>query len=297
MDSTTARVDRLVSGLFGPGQEADVLARLVQVSARLGTETGERVQAAVVLASHGDPEAFEEQADLAEVDWRDVLVAAGLADDDWSDRVDAALDDVAIRRWDGPGVDAWDAWTPWEVARRLDGLDVPWCVVGGWAIDLALGTASRDHDDLEIAVARRHLDDVRRHLGDLVFFAVGGGEVRRIAPDEPSPNDRHQHWVLDEAAMRWRVDVMAEPGDGSTWRYRRDPDLHAPSASMVARSDDGIPHLRPHGVLLFKAKSLRPKDRRDFEIAAGCLDAAERRWLADALERFHPGHPWIDRLR
>src|SRR5689334_8327447 len=33
----------------------------------------------------------------------------------------------------------WDAWTPAEAARRLDGIDVPWRVSAGWAIDLFLG--------------------------------------------------------------------------------------------------------------------------------------------------------------
>jgi hypothetical protein len=74
-------------------------------------------------------------------------------------------------------------------------------------------------------------------------------------------------------ADRWRVDVMAEPGDGDTWVYRRDPSLRAPRASMVGLSADGIPHLRAHGTLFFKAKAPRLKDRRDFDAAVATLDA------------------------
>ena len=65
---------------------------------------------------------------------------------------------------------------------------------------------------------------------------------------------------------------------------------------MVGIAADGIPFLRPHGTLLFKTKATRPKDRRDFDAAVGCLDASERGWLRSALERFHPGHPWLGRL-
>jgi hypothetical protein len=48
----------------------------------------ERIQAAVVLAARGRWSAFEQLAELAETDWRDVLVAAGLADEDWRTRLD-----------------------------------------------------------------------------------------------------------------------------------------------------------------------------------------------------------------
>ena len=39
--------------------------------------------AAVVLAAKGDFQRFIEMVDLAELDWRDVLVAGGLENEDW----------------------------------------------------------------------------------------------------------------------------------------------------------------------------------------------------------------------
>lgn len=296
MGSTTERVGRLVTGLFGPGGEQPVIERLARMTERLGPEAGERVHAAVVLASHGDLEMLEEQSRLAELDWRDVLVSADLADDDWDERLDRAVDGLTVRRWDGPSIEAWDAWTPWEVAERLHDLDVRWCVIGGWAIDLAIGETTRHHEDLEIAVLGRDLPAIRRHLGEFVFHVAGGGEVRRLEPSEEAPAHLRQHWVLDPTADRWRVDVMVEPGGDKTWVYRREPSLRASRGFMVGRSVDGVPYLRPHGTLLFKAKATRPKDRRDFDAAIATLDSSERSWLLAALERLHPGHPWIRRL-
>ncbi|MDX1450242.1 MAG: hypothetical protein R3246_14410, partial [Acidimicrobiia bacterium] len=294
--STPERVQRLVTGLFGPGQEQRVVERLARMTGQHELEGAERVHAAVVLASHGDFEMLEEQATLADLDWRDVLVVAGLARAEWEERLDRAVDELSISRWDGPLIDAWEAWTPWEIAERLDGLDIPWCIVGGWAIDLALGETTRPHEDLEIAVPRRGLAAIRQHLGEFVFHVAGGGEVRRLDSSEETPEDRHQHWVLDMEADRWRVDVMAEPGDDETWVYRRNASLRAPRTSMVGVSADGVPYLRLHGTLLFKAKATRPKDRRDFDASVTSLDGSDRRWLMAALERFHPGHPWIHRL-
>lgn len=296
MGSPSERIARLVAGSFGPGGEQPVLERLARITDPFGHEVAERVHAAVVLTSHGDHEMLEEQARLAELDWRDVLVSAELSGDDWAERLDRAVDEVAITRWDGPPIDAWEAWTPWEAAERLDGVEVPWCVVGGWAIDLALGETTRPHEDLEIAVLRGDLAAIRRHLAELAVHVAGGGEVRRLNPTEETPPHLHQHWVLDTEADRWRVDLMAEPGDRETWVYRREPTLRAPRASMVGLSADGIPYLRPHGTLLFKAKLSRPKDRRDFDSAVGALESAEHDWLLEALRRFHPGHPWIGRL-
>jgi hypothetical protein len=51
----------------------------------------ERVQAAIVLWAAGDHGRFKDSLHLAGIDWRDVLVRADLADEDWTERLDAAL--------------------------------------------------------------------------------------------------------------------------------------------------------------------------------------------------------------
>lgn len=199
-------------------------------------------------------------------------------------------------RWDGPGLEAWSgAWTPWIAAEKLRGLAAPWCVVGGWAIDLFLGRQTRPHADLEIAIVHADLPVVRAHLADYRFHAVGDGEVRAMAADEPPPPETHQAWVLDEAAQLWRVDVMQEPGDHATWVFRRDHQIKAQRTDMVGVRD-GVPYLRPQGALLYKAKARRPKDEADFDACLPHLDDDARTWLDEALGLAHPGHPWRARL-
>lgn len=172
------------------------------------------------------------------------------------------------RRWDGPGLEAWRAaWTPWDAARHLEGIGIPWCVVGGWAVDLFLGRQSRPHDDLEIAIVESDLPAIRTHFSQYALYAVGDGEVLRLPPLAPMPADKHQVWVLDQIAGLWRVDVMQEPGDQRTWVYRRDTAIAASRDRMIDVRD-GIPFLRPEGAILYKAKSRRPKDEADF---ASCL--------------------------
>lgn len=200
------------------------------------------------------------------------------------------------KHWEGPPLEAWRAWTPQEAAERLGGFSRPWWVAGGWAIDLWLGEQTRPHGDLEIAILRPDFDLIRRRLAPLPMYSVGDGEVRRLADGATPPPDKHQNWVLDEAAGAWRMDIFLEPGDERTWVFRRQAEITAERVAVTGRTADGIPYLRPEAVLLFKAKARRPKDEADF---AGCLprlgDEA-RAWLARALRLAHPGHPWIEAL-
>ncbi|WP_408903793.1 nucleotidyltransferase domain-containing protein [Rhodopila sp.] len=202
----------------------------------------------------------------------------------------------SVKHWDGPGVEAWcGAWTPAEVAQKLVGVEVPWCVVGGWAIDLFLGRQTRPHGDLEIAVARSDFPAIRACLDAYAFHAVKSGEVRALSPEEPLPAEVNQAWALDREAQLWRVDVMQEPGDRDTWVFRRDELITAPRRALVS-SDAAIPHLRPEGVLLYKAKACRPKDEADFAACLPSLDSSARRWLAQAIEKSHPNHAWLAAL-
>lgn len=197
-----------------------------------------------------------------------------------------------------PPFDAWQAWTPAEVAQRLAGVDVPWWVVGGYAIDLHLGRETRQHGDLEIATTREGFSAIRTHVQDrYTLYAVGDGTVRRLAPADAYPKDRHQCWVLDERAALWRLDVMQEPGDATTWRCRRDERIAVPREKIIRRTRDNIAYLSPEAVLLFKAKGMREKDVKDFTLVAPLLQPTQRAWLIDALQIAHPGHQWIAALR
>ena len=80
-----------------------------------------------------------------------------------------------------PDVARWDPWTPAEVAERLAALTEPWCVVGGWAIDLFLGRRTREHDDIEVAVGPSGFHAARLALADHELVVVGGGHARPLS--------------------------------------------------------------------------------------------------------------------
>jgi hypothetical protein len=51
----------------------------------------ERIQAAIVVWGRGDHARVRDAVALAEQDWRDVLMRADLADEDWPSRLDVEL--------------------------------------------------------------------------------------------------------------------------------------------------------------------------------------------------------------
>jgi hypothetical protein len=86
------RLTRWIESSFPAGSSEKVLAELRGLPAEvIGGQDPERMQAALVIRTGGDWHAFEECLRVAHSDWRDALVGAGLADQDWPHRLDKTL--------------------------------------------------------------------------------------------------------------------------------------------------------------------------------------------------------------
>lgn len=188
--------------------------------------------------------------------------------------------------------DAWNAWHPQDLVCRLARLSRPWCVVGGWALDLWHGVETRPHEDLEFTILRDDFALFRAALSGLRFHAVGDGHVEPLDADEVPPDGIAQVWCEDVAAGCWRVDMMLEDGTPDSWVYKRDPSIRRPRGDVVRATADGIPYLAPEVILLFKAKYRRDKDEADFARALPKLDEAQRRWLKACIKKAHPDLDW-----
>jgi hypothetical protein len=203
---------------------------------------------------------------------------------------DEALPPGGIEVTDPP----WQPWSPLEVAARLAEVDIRWCVAAGWALDLYRGGVSREHEDLEIAVPAGSFPLVRAALADFEFDVVGSGHIWPL--ESPAFAVTFQTWVREPLTGVYRLDVFRDPHDGDTWICRRDESIRLPYEQVIEITSDGVPFMAPEIVLLFKAKHARPKDEADFAGTLDALGAAQRAWLADALARVHPGHPWLQLL-
>ena len=186
-------------------------------------------------------------------------------------------------------------WTPGEVADRLSGTAVPWCVAAGWALDLFRGEQTREHGDIEIAIPAAGFPEIRGRFPGYLFDAVGSGRIWADAtPDELAAT--HQTWLRDPATGGYRLDVFREPHQGDTWICRHDETIRLPYRDIIHHTEDAVPYLAPELVLLFKAKHARPKDQTDFDETVPHLTPPQRATLAELIARAHPGHRWLAHL-
>jgi hypothetical protein len=193
----------------------------------------------------------------------------------------------------------WEPWSPDEVATRLRAVTAPWCVAGGWALDLCRGEQTRPHEDLEIALPAAAFGQVRAALAGCDFEVAGDGKLWPM--DGPAFATMHQTWVSElvpgpPGRRVYRLDVFREPSRDGEWVCRRDEGIQLPYERVIRRDRTGLPYLAPEIALLFKAKAMRPKDEADFRAMVPLLAPGERDWLRRMLDRVHPGHAWIRAL-
>jgi hypothetical protein len=196
----------------------------------------------------------------------------------------------------------WMGLEPGDVAGLFDALGLRWWVVGGWALDLAIGKSIRPHGDLDIAVPRAQTflltglslagwEIYVAHRGTLT--AWDGGTLE--APF-------WQFWVREPGGPRWAFEVMLEDislAEGGEWRFRRDGSITRPASEFgaVAQTTRGaLPHIRPEIALLYKAADPTGRNATDFEAVLPHLAEGARAWLRDALRRTSPRHEWIAHL-
>ena len=219
---------------------------------------------------------------------------------------DAPRDGVPVPTAGAPAgldVDNWDPWTPEQLARRLAGVDAPWWVCGGWAIELFHRDSGagrlRDHEDLEFGICRPDFPAIRAALRadpELDQYSAGDGMLWPLPSDELPPAHITQVWTATAADNVFRTDLFLDPGSRQEWVCKRDERLVRPLADTIARSASGVPYQRPEVVLLMKAKHARDKDLADCAATLPLLAPAQRAWLAAALRLVHPGHAWIERV-
>jgi hypothetical protein len=184
-----------------------------------------------------------------------------------------------------------------EVAEVLRALQRPWAVAGGWALDLALGAATRPHADVDVALFRGDQAALRAALPGWRFAAVVGGALTPWDVGVRLELPVHEVHARPPAGVTGRaLEFLLNEREGTDWVYRRDPAVRLPLARAVREVAAGVRALAPEVVLLYKSKAPRATDEQDFRAARPLLDGAARAWLRAALLRAAPAHPWAAAL-
>ena len=186
-----------------------------------------------------------------------------------------------------------------RAAAHFTRYSLPWYVAGGWAVDLFLGRRTRPHQDIEVAVLRRDQRLLRNIFEGWTWSKVvpGSEGSARTVWGEQEWLELPIHELHAREPEGELVEVLLQESDAKAWRFRREPTVSMPLSELGLRSELGIPILRPEVVLVYKAKSPRPKDEEDFIALLPALGDAQATWLGEALDRCHPGHPWRTGLK
>jgi hypothetical protein len=197
---------------------------------------------------------------------------------------------------DGGMSDVWQPLTIDEVQERFGKVAVPWWIAGGHAIDLFVGWVTRSHADIDIEMFRKDREVLFDVFPGWDLHTVSHGGLvawwrgTKIAPHVFGV------WGRPSPAEPWAIEVMLADGDETTWRFRRDPDISLSGEQLIRSSPSGIPYCTPEVQMLYKSKMARPKDDIDMARVLHLMSEPQRQWLADAISRSDPNHPWIGLL-
>ncbi|HVX45795.1 MAG TPA: hypothetical protein VHC49_18030 [Mycobacteriales bacterium] len=192
---------------------------------------------------------------------------------------------------------SWLPRRPRDAAALFAGYPGRWWIAGGWAIEAFTGI-SRPHGDLDPSIPRSELPLLRRHLaGKIDLWSADQETLRILLPgdDVALAESCENVWARSSGSEPWQYDIILMAVAGDRWVFKRDSRISLPVENIV-RSIDGIPYLRPEIQLLHKAARSLPKNEADFAATWPLLEPADRRWLRDAIELAHPGHPWLEVL-
>lgn len=183
---------------------------------------------------------------------------------------------------------------PLFAATIMNAFTRPWCIAGGWAIDLWLGHSTRDHGDVEIAILREDQIELRDFLAGSRFdIATSRGRVRWRDRQMLMLPVHELHVLYDGHEL----EVLLNEHHRGDWVYRRDWRVRMPIDNWMVRAAFGVPVIAPEIALLYKSAHPEAKDQLDLRSALGALEPARRDWLSQALRQTAPEHPWLDLLQ
>jgi hypothetical protein len=195
---------------------------------------------------------------------------------------------------------AYDQWQPLsveEVVTLFAEAPFQWGLAGGYAIEQFLGTSFRSHGDIDVTVYRDEQLRVQSWLDGWELYAADPpGTLRKWMGGEYLPVGIHDIWGHKKDSLVWQMQLMLAEVDDDEWVSRRSPKIRGKRNNLIVKYN-GIPCIRVEVQLMYKAKSLRPKDELDFQMCLPKLSGEAKQWLKESLVVLYPeGHAWLSLL-
>ena len=184
-----------------------------------------------------------------------------------------------------------------KVSSLFSGLPCHWSICGGWALDLFLDRVTRQHKDIDVAIARNDQFKVRAYLqqrGWSLQKAIDGALIPWL-DEEWLALPVHCVWCRNEHYDPAFVELLLNEIDETQFSFRRDQSITLARERMSLQTLAGVPVLAPEIALLYKSNCPEEYDA-DFQITVDALSTSQRAWLKDSLIKLYVQHPWMTKL-
>ncbi len=192
----------------------------------------------------------------------------------------------------------WQPLSPAELATTLKNLKTQWSIAGGWAIDLFIGEQTRKHDDIDIIVKREDQFEIQKVLKNWeMWVADPPGTLKPWKKSEFICKGLQDIWCRRSKNDPWQIQIMLYDVENGDWLFKRDESIRKKLQDVLITSKNGQLILAPEVQLLYKSKSLRDKDKLDFDNTLSAMDVGQKKWLKEALIQIYGNnHEWLVKL-
>lgn len=181
-----------------------------------------------------------------------------------------------------------------RAATVMNGFARPWGVAGGWAVDLAAGRRTRGHANVDVAVMRDALGELRRFLrGWKLFYLLGERPTLWDGAQLLLPNVTHLRAVGPRGEY-FEVRPCGCTVDGIDWQCARVGAVRRNLSKLFRRGGFNVPIVAPEIVLWHKSEAPAARDELDLSVALPALDEEARGWLREQLGA--SGRVWRERV-
>lgn len=192
----------------------------------------------------------------------------------------------------------WEAYGLEKMLELMEGFDCPWCIAGGYAIELFVGKSFRQHGDIDIFLFREDQLEIQRHFQDWDMQRAALPGLKVWEKGEFLQGKIRDIWVREKPGSPWRFQLMLNDQRDGEWIFKRNPAIRGTLEQLILYTPTAIPYLAPEIQLLYKAKSeILEKDRLDAEQAIPLMSTKQLLLLKEWLcIQFPEGHDWLKKI-
>ncbi len=186
-----------------------------------------------------------------------------------------------------------DTWQPLTISQITSTFPtLRWILAGGYALELFVGKTYRAHGDIDILIARKDQQQLLHYLPQSrIFIATPPGQLVPFFDTFFYERPVQDIWILSEDQRSWCLQIMLVDIENQHWRYKRNDAIHLPFDAIYFNVEQ-IKVLKPEIQLLYKSKTIRPKDQLDFEMVYPKLCDEAKNWLQQSLKKCYEAHVW-----